>query len=148
MLEPLGWRQIHFWNHEEVARHDGPTEANADFDLPRNDHLSKVILDPIGPRRLARVVVFVGHLVKGSAQLSLHHNCECGRKRDRILDVGKRASAARYDAHRTREFHRKLQGGWAPLAIWNPDLNPTGDGNLPRARGKVRGTVPFATPRD
>ena len=24
-------------------------------DLPRNDHLSKVIIDPIGPRRLARV---------------------------------------------------------------------------------------------
>ena len=73
LLLVRGYRQRHFWNHEEVARHDGETEEKADFDLPRNDHLSKVILDPIGPRRLARVVVFGGHLVKCSAHLSLHH---------------------------------------------------------------------------
>jgi len=74
LLESLGYRQRHFWNHEEVARNDGETEANADFDLPRNDHLSKAILDPIGPRRLARVVVFRGHLVECSAHLSPQHN--------------------------------------------------------------------------
>ena len=52
---------------------DGPTEKNTDIDLPRNDHLSKVIIDPIGPRHLARVVVFGGHLVKCSTQLSSRH---------------------------------------------------------------------------
>tara|TARA_B100000795_G_scaffold95487_1_gene70025 strand:+ start:323 stop:742 length:420 start_codon:yes stop_codon:yes gene_type:complete len=122
-LNGSGYRRRHFWNHEEVARDDGETEEKADFDLPRNDHLSKVILDPVGPRCLASVVVFGGHRVKGSGHRSHNHRYG-GLKRDRVLDVGKRSSAASLGAKRDREGNIKFQGGWAPLAIRNPDLDP------------------------